>query len=144
MSNGLFLRTVRHEFQMPIVWHFENAALTCSAQQVRVVEGQGKLKMYSDKNTASGTSLDRQFCTECGSNVLLSTGDPELGKKFIDVALGTLDDEIDWSESTLLGRSSPLLIVFSLPPVPKRQLFSEGKRHWVSGIEMDQKPEPEL
>jgi hypothetical protein len=118
--------------------------LTCSAQQVRIVEGQGKLKVYCDKDTASGTPLNRQFCTECGSNVLLSTADPERGKKFIIVALGTLEDEIDWSESTLLGRQSLLLMVFSFQPVPKNQLFSEEKRHWVSGIQMDQKPKHKL
>lgn len=70
-----------------------------SAQQVRVVKGEEKLKVYRDTDTASGIALDRQFCTECGSNVFLATTDPELGQAFIIVALGTLDDEMTWSES---------------------------------------------
>ncbi|KAF5359711.1 hypothetical protein D9756_002855 [Leucocoprinus leucothites] len=105
-------------------WHDENGGLTCSAQQIRVVKGQDKLKLFRDKGTASGVALDRHFCTGCGSNVLLETTDPELRKKFIIVALGTLDEEMHW--------------------LPNKELFLEQKRHWVTGIHTKSKPKHKL
>lgn len=66
-------------------------------QQVRVLEGQNNLKVFRDEKTKSGVPLDREFCRLCGSNVFLFTADAENSKKFMIVALGTLDHEIDWS-----------------------------------------------
>lgn len=77
-------------------------------QRVRVLEGKESLKVFRDERTKSGVPLDRVFCGLCGSNVFLSTADAENSQKFIMVALGTLDHEIDWSKSPLTPQ--PFLI----------------------------------
>jgi hypothetical protein len=113
-----------------------------SAQQLRVMAGQDKLKVFRDRNTASGVALDRQFCIECGSNVFLSTAHPERGKKFVIVALGTLDQKFDWCKSDLVCAFS-LQLISSTYIAPAKELFPEQKCHWVSGIHCLE-PRPKL
>jgi len=87
-----------------------------SRDQVRVIKGKEKVKVFEDKKTTSGVALARQFCSECGSSVFITSTDPEQSKKFIIVALGTLDQETDW--------------------LPKAELFADQRRHWVNGIHL--------
>lgn len=65
-------------------------------QKIRVVQGEDKLKFYADSNTAAGVVLNRYFCSECGSNIFLRS--PGTGNDVGIIALGTLDDEVAWSE----------------------------------------------
>lgn len=44
--------------------------------------------------TTSGSALIRSFCNTCGSSVFLAKDDGT----FTIVALGTLDNEVDWGE----------------------------------------------
>jgi hypothetical protein len=69
-----------------------------SVQQVNVVEGADKLGVYKDHDTKSGIPLKRKFCTVCGSNVFINSTAPEDEKKFMIVALGTLDEKVSWRE----------------------------------------------
>lgn len=63
------------------------------------MEGEDKLKFYADPKTTTGVVLNRYFCSECGSNMFLrSEATPEKGNDVGIIALGTLDDEVDWSE----------------------------------------------
>ncbi|KXN93073.1 hypothetical protein AN958_10499 [Leucoagaricus sp. SymC.cos] len=100
-----------------------------------MISGQEKLRIFRDTDTASGTPLDRYFCTVCGSNVILATGDPEKSKRIVIVALGTLDEDIHWCKLPL-AMIPPLDNISLL--VPKEEFFPEQKRHWVAGINKTQ------
>ena len=65
---------------------------------MRVTSGIDKLKIFHDMKTKSGVGLDRHFCVDCGSDVFLSSANPEISKKFFIVALGTVDEEFSWGE----------------------------------------------
>ncbi|KAH9481996.1 hypothetical protein JR316_0006526 [Psilocybe cubensis] len=83
--------------------------------KLRVTEGQEKLKVYHDHETASGNVLSRYFCSQCGSNVFLQSSDKRaVAGKIRIIAAGTLDEEFDW--------------------VPKTQLWPELKQHFIHGI----------
>ncbi|KXN82118.1 hypothetical protein AN958_03172 [Leucoagaricus sp. SymC.cos] len=86
--------------------------------QFRLVLGQDKIKVFVDKTTTSGVTLNRQFCMECGSNVVLLSNDLEKNKQYITVALGTLDDDMQW--------------------LPLGEFFPEQRRHWVMGIHKEE------
>jgi hypothetical protein len=94
MSNGFFLKTVRLlYFVYGSLYHADT-----SEQQLNIIDGKDKLKGYKDHVTQSGVPLNRQFCTVCGSNVFINSTAPDAEKKFIIVALGTLDEEVSWRE----------------------------------------------
>ncbi|TFK34247.1 Mss4-like protein [Crucibulum laeve] len=92
-------------------------------ENVFILKGEDKLKRYRDEDTASGIPLDRFFCTECGSNIFLSSS-READDIHI-VALGTLDDQ-------------------ETPWIPKREMWPEQRRPWVKGIEVQNKPKAKL
>jgi hypothetical protein len=64
------------------------------------VQGEDTLKVYADPKTERGVVLNRYFCSACGSNLFLRSEVPPGGKghDVRIIALGTLDDEVDWGE----------------------------------------------
>lgn len=67
-------------------------------QKVCVTEGEEMLSVYPDQATWNGSTLHRYFCSHCGSNVFLrSTDKVAVEQRIIIIALGTLDDDVDWS-----------------------------------------------
>ncbi|KAF8956175.1 Mss4-like protein [Flammula alnicola] len=96
-----------------------------SEENIRVLQGEEKLKIYHDDDTAAGVRLNRYFCSECGSNVFLRSvaNDPNRLKLGI-IAYGTLDDEVDW--------------------IPRTELFPEHRRHFIKGFELRKKSPPKL
>ncbi|KAF8149149.1 Mss4-like protein [Crassisporium funariophilum] len=93
------------------------------AKNVRVLQGDDYLKSYRDCDTASGSPLDRYFCTECGSNVFLGSVS-KAGSSLRIVTMGTLDTEVEW--------------------LPHKELFPEQKRKWVEGINISSKVRAKL
>ncbi|KAF8952805.1 Mss4-like protein [Flammula alnicola] len=88
-----------------------------TGKQVRVVEGEDKLKVFPDPETASGAPLDRYFCSECGSNVFLRpTNKRALELDYKIISHGTLNEEVDW--------------------VPQVEVWPELRRPYVKGIEI--------
>ncbi|KAF9049077.1 Mss4-like protein [Panaeolus papilionaceus] len=91
-----------------------------TSKQIKVLSGEEKLKVYTDRDTSSGNALNRHFCTECGSNVFLQPVNPQAIAGDIKlIAAGTLED------------------AFSTPV--KTELFAAQKRHWVAGIHVQPK-----
>ncbi|KAF9522451.1 Mss4-like protein [Crepidotus variabilis] len=89
-------------------------------KNLQIVEGRDSLTTYPDMGTSSGHPLERFFCNKCGSNVFLRSLAPEAVKKNLRiVALGTLDDEVDW--------------------LPRKELFPENRRLYLKGIELSPK-----
>ncbi|KAF8987041.1 Mss4-like protein [Cyathus striatus] len=91
-------------------------------KNVQIVQGADKVKCYRDNETKDGFPLDRFFCTECGSNLFLRPTRKESQIKI--VALGTLNDEVNW--------------------FPRMEMFPEQKRAFVHGIEVDRTPKAKL
>ena len=56
------------------------------------VKIQGKPKLYQDKNTASGNTLERFFCGDCGSSIYGKT--PSMPPGTVAVQAGGLFDQV--------------------------------------------------
>ncbi|KDR72261.1 hypothetical protein GALMADRAFT_74028 [Galerina marginata CBS 339.88] len=92
---------------------------------VCITEGEEMLGTYPDQETWNGATLNRLFCSSCGSNVFLrSTDKAAVERNIIIIALGTLNDDVDW--------------------VPKTELWPELRRTFVHGIETTKKNRPKL
>ncbi|KAL6716572.1 hypothetical protein ACLMJK_006139 [Lecanora helva] len=75
------------------------------------------LKIYRDSDTDSGSTITRQFCGDCGSN--LFAGNDEKMPDAILVCGGTLNDE-----ENLLGEEAL---------TPKLEFYCKDRRAWVEG-----------
>jgi hypothetical protein len=62
-----------------------------------VIAGEEYQKSYFDNATDSGTSLQRVFCSECGSMLFAYT---PLFEPIVSVAAGTLDAFESWKPDT--------------------------------------------
>ncbi|KAF8185427.1 Mss4-like protein [Pholiota molesta] len=87
--------------------------------KIRVLQGEDQLKVYADPKTERGVVLNRYFCSACGSNLFLRSE----GHDVRIIALGTLDDEVDWA--------------------PRTEMFVEQRRHFVK-IEVQEKRKAKL
>ena len=102
------------------------------------MQGEESLTKYSDNGTRSGYTLERYFCKTCGSNVFLQPLRPEIVKNNIRIiALGSLDDPVDWSEfieaavlrcAVTKIASAPVLEVFQESHVPFVGIRLEAKK----------------
>ncbi|KAF9555069.1 hypothetical protein CPC08DRAFT_744319 [Agrocybe pediades] len=91
-----------------------------NADNIRVVQGEDKLKHYADPETWNGAPITRVFCSECGSNLFLHPSSKEaVATNTRVVTMGTIDGEVPW--------------------VPKTELWPELRRKWVHGIETRKK-----
>ncbi|KAI1342981.1 Mss4-like protein [Xylariaceae sp. FL0016] len=79
-------------------------------EDIQLSDERSSLKMYSDSNTTSGTTITRKFCGNCGSPVLTVTPSLE-GKAFLKASLF---DEISH---------------------PSAELFAKSKEGWVQQVE---------
>jgi len=86
-------------------------------KNVRILQGEEALRKYHDANTKTGFALERQFCNECGGNLFLRP--LREGGDVIIASAGAIDGDVNW--------------------LVKTEMFSEEKRFWVNGINM-QKP----
>ncbi|KAF8887864.1 hypothetical protein CPB84DRAFT_1684572, partial [Gymnopilus junonius] len=110
LMTNTFLRKIR------IYLH----SLRLGFQKICITEGEEMLTIYPDQATWNGATLNRYFCSHCGSNVFLkSTDKAAIQHGILIIALGTLDDEVDW--------------------VPRTELWPELRRHFVHGIETKKK-----
>ncbi|KAF4596887.1 hypothetical protein EYR38_008278 [Pleurotus pulmonarius] len=82
-------------------------------KDVVITEGKDHIKTYADSNTKSGQPLIRSFCGECGSSLFLRNVTIDL----TIVNTGSIDDKLETDASIR---------------VPKRELFVEDKRPWLS------------
>lgn len=69
-----------------------NASI-CPKEGFQITQGQDKLKTFIDKNTDSGKTLSRAFCSECGSHLFAFT---PLREDIVSIGAGTLDDFDEW------------------------------------------------
>ena len=67
-------------------------ALAYTQQQYKIESGKEHIKTYKDTDTDSGASLDRNFCSNCGSTLTIrNTSNPKM-KDNIVICAGTVDD----------------------------------------------------
>ena len=64
-----------------------------TTQGFTITEGDDVLSTYVDNMTDSGTPLERQFCSHCGSNMFNLT---PLYDHIVSISAGALDDFEDW------------------------------------------------
>lgn len=57
------------------------------------MRGQDKLRLYDDRDTDAGFPLQRQFCSDCGSNVFVKPGRETLAS-LLFVTMGTMDVDV--------------------------------------------------
>lgn len=82
-------------------------------QQLNLLQGKDKLKLYKDGVPDSGRITERQFCSECGSSLFLRNTAIPNG---VIIPSGTLDD--------IVGVEA-----FN----PAVELFCRSKASWVEG-----------
>ena len=98
------------------------------------MEGEEHLRCYQDKDTKSGFPLERYFCINCGSNVFLQSYQQAIRI----IALGSLDSPTDWGTS-LCPLFNTNIQLQCIPLVPKTELWSEHRQHWINGIKLQKK-----
>ncbi|PPQ72098.1 hypothetical protein CVT26_006876 [Gymnopilus dilepis] len=82
--------------------------------KVCITEGEELLSIYPDQATWNGATLNRYFCSHCGSNVFLrSTDKAAVEHRIFIIALGTLDDDVDWVYPLKTTR-----LLLGIPPTP--------------------------
>ncbi|KAJ5115086.1 hypothetical protein NUU61_000845 [Penicillium alfredii] len=89
--------------------------------QLRVLAGHNSLKVYQDSATASGSTVSRSFCTNCGSSLFATNKDNPLAKDAVIIASGTMD----------LGPSAAEW-------APQREFFCMRRREWLPPLENTQ------
>ena len=78
------------ESSRPII--LVRSPLLINQQQYKIESGKEHVKTYKDTNTDSGSSLDRNFCSNCGSTLSIqNTTNPKM-KDNIVICAGTIDD----------------------------------------------------
>jgi hypothetical protein len=88
-------------------------------QNYSVTSGESNIKIYKDKNTDSGSELERAFCTDCGSNLYIrNITDPKMSMNVV-VCGGSVDDNFKTF-------------------VPQSELFGHRRHGWVP--ELKRKP----
>lgn len=81
---------------------FSLPPLCLGIQDINVTDGESHMHIFADQGTSSGVPLHRYFCSKCGSNLFLrSEIKNEGGRKIGIIAVGTIDDEENWSKLTL-------------------------------------------
>lgn len=89
--------------------------LTSSLQQHKIESGSESVKVYQDKDTRSGGTLERGFCSSCGSNLFMrNNGDPKM-KDNIVIPAGSVDDSYKSF-------------------VPQSELFPDRRHAWVQEV----------
>ncbi|KAF5342390.1 hypothetical protein D9611_001127 [Ephemerocybe angulata] len=102
-------KAVRYELEGEPVWFRVCHCVNCRkatgaafmanvlfpAKSFRIKEGEGALRVYEDRETASGVPMQRWFCGGCGSNVYMrSTGAISQGEAgWVVVQSGCIDDD---------------------------------------------------
>ncbi|KAK5091454.1 hypothetical protein LTR05_001637 [Lithohypha guttulata] len=91
-------------------------------EQYKVDSGSEFVKIYEDRDTDSGSTLERTFCSNCGSNLSIRNVTNPKSKDNIVVCAGSVDDNYkDF--------------------VPQSQLFAHRRHAWVPEIQKKKKPE---
>ncbi|KAJ7809035.1 DUF636 domain-containing protein [Mycena olivaceomarginata] len=80
--------------------------------KITLTEGQEVLRKYDDNNTTSGDTLTRQFCSNCGSSLFLSS---PTKTDWISVCPGAVEGQ-EW--------------------VPRRESRPDAKCPWVAALEL--------
>ena len=99
-------------FEFGVTRHYVHKAknvglkFSCSsAQNIRVIQGQDKLKYYADPETWNKSPNTRVFCGECGSNLFLHPSSEDAVRTNTKVVtFGTLDEDVPWGECRRLRR----------------------------------------
>ncbi|KAJ7696475.1 Mss4-like protein [Mycena rosella] len=78
-----------------------------------VTAGKDLVRQYHDSDTASGNTLTRSFCSECGTSLFLSS---PTKTDWISVCPATVDQAQDW--------------------VPRRENRPDAKFSWVTELHM--------
>ncbi|KAF9266009.1 hypothetical protein L218DRAFT_997360 [Marasmius fiardii PR-910] len=80
-------------------------------KNVKITGGSDLIKRYDDSNTASGRTLGRHFCSNCGSTLFIRPS-PEVPRSdFVILQAATVDDSHDWK--------------------PRRELHRDSKWDWI-------------
>ncbi|KAG7086273.1 hypothetical protein E1B28_002238 [Marasmius oreades] len=66
-------------------------------KNVLITEGSDLIKRYDDSNTASGRTLGRHFCSNCGSTLFIRPSLEASNNDFVIVQASTVDDSYNWS-----------------------------------------------
>ncbi|KAJ8094051.1 hypothetical protein PM082_009941 [Marasmius tenuissimus] len=82
-----------------------------SEKNVTIKEGSDLVKCYNDSDTASGRTLRRHFCSNCGSTLFIRPSTETPRNDFVILQASTVDDPHDWQ--------------------PRKELHVESKWDWV-------------
>lgn len=96
-------------------------------QQLKITEGESSIRAYQDKNTESGNTLTRSFCTNCGSSLFAK---PE--KEYILIQPSAIEGGQAWGERRDYGNSCSSAKQYTL--VPKKEYFPERRLEWLKDI----------
>ncbi|KAJ7696474.1 DUF636 domain-containing protein [Mycena rosella] len=91
-----------------------------SPDNLSVTAGKDLVRQYHDSDTASGNTLTRSFCSECGTSLFLSS---PTKTDWISVCPATVDQAQDW--------------------VPRRENRPDAKFSWVTELHMAPKHKAE-
>jgi hypothetical protein len=92
-------------------------------EQIVIRDSKSLLTAYEDRNTGSGGSLTRYFCSQCGSSMLIKPRKLP-GMPSLTVLLSGTVDDLDEKEKREVSRW-----------VPKAELFcAAGKREWFPRV----------
>jgi hypothetical protein len=68
-------------------------SVTNPCQQLTFLAGENRLMHYFDRNTDSGGTPTRSFCSVCGSNVITTNESSDFVRGHVIVMSGCLDDD---------------------------------------------------
>ncbi|KAJ5545244.1 hypothetical protein N7535_006373 [Penicillium sp. DV-2018c] len=83
--------------------------------QLRIISGEGMLKIYKDSNNSAGNVLSRAFCSNCSSPIYITNS---LHKGMLTVTSGTMDlgpSKSEWA--------------------PQFEVFCKSRREWIPPVE---------
>ncbi|RHZ46075.1 GFA family protein [Aspergillus thermomutatus] len=92
----------------------------CLKDQLQLLTGEDVLRVYKDKDTASGNTLLRSFCSNCGSPLFISSKSLEYNA--VTVTSGTMNlgpSKSEWE--------------------PKMEVFCMRRREWLAPMEGTEK-----
>lgn len=93
--------------------------------QYQLTSGADSVKIYVDKDTDSSSTLERAFCSNCGSSLYIrNIGNPKMSENIV-VCAGTVDDAYkDF--------------------VPQSELFAHRRHSWVPEVKKKAKKETKI
>jgi hypothetical protein len=91
-------------------------------QQYKIESGAEKVKIFEDKETDTGATLERAFCSNCGSNLSIRNITNPKSSGNIVVCAGTVDDNYKDFK-------------------PQSELFAHRRHAWVPEVTRKKKTE---